>query len=86
MAVGSMITDEINPLLLAKNQKAQASMDIRLCGLTEELRDRYEERAGIIEFEGGLTRDDAERLAMQEVGRRKVAEHQHAGGVVNERS
>ena len=35
--------------------------------VTEDLRDRYEERAAIMEFDGGLPRADAEKLAMQDV-------------------
>ena len=74
MAVGSMITDEINPLLWAKKPKSQAETDIRLCDLTSDLRDRYEERAAIMEFDGGLSREDAEHLAMQEVVGKKADE------------
>lgn len=69
-----MITDEIDPLLWAKKPKSQAAMDIRLCDLTEDIRDRYEERAAIMEFDGGLSREDAEYLAMQDVVGKKADE------------
>jgi hypothetical protein len=35
--------------------------------LTEAERDIYEERAGVLEFEGGLSRDEAEQAAFQQV-------------------
>ena len=35
--------------------------------VTEDLRDRYEERAAIMEFDGGLPRAEAEKLALQDV-------------------
>ena len=35
--------------------------------LTENERDAYEERAGILEFDANLTRYEAERRAMKEV-------------------
>ena len=74
IAVGDTRADEIDHLLLAKNQKSQASMDIRLRDLTDDLRERYEERAAIMEFDGGLSREDAEHLAMQEVVGKKADE------------
>lgn len=67
MAVGGMRTDELDPLLWAKKPKSQAAPDIRLCDLTDDLRDRYEERAAIIEFDGGLPRWEAEKLALQDI-------------------
>ncbi|MBM3775520.1 MAG: hypothetical protein FJW37_10195 [Acidobacteria bacterium] len=33
------------------------------CAESEAQRDDYEERAGIMEFDGGLSRDEAERAA-----------------------
>ena len=39
--------------------------------LSEEEREFYEERAAIAEFDGGLSRTDAERQAMQEVRARR---------------
>lgn len=42
--------------------------------MTSDLRDRYEERAAIMEFDGGLPRQYAERLAMQEIIRQKADE------------
>jgi hypothetical protein len=32
-----------------------------------DLRERFEERAGIMEFDGNLQRDEAERLALHEI-------------------
>jgi hypothetical protein len=37
-------------------------------------REAFEERAGIAEFDGGLTREDAERLAWQEDDRRRCGQ------------
>ena len=37
-----------------------------------EIRDLYEERAAIMEFLGGLTRDEAERLAWADVSNRQL--------------
>lgn len=33
------------------------------------LRDRFEERAGICEYDGGMSRDEAERTAFEEIHR-----------------
>lgn len=35
--------------------------------MTDDQKENYEERAAIMEFDGGLSRVDAERLAMQDV-------------------
>jgi hypothetical protein len=35
--------------------------------MTEDERDYYEERAGIREFDAGYTRDEAEKLALQDI-------------------
>lgn len=40
-------------------------MDINL--LTEDEREHYEERAAIREFDGGLSREESERLAREDV-------------------
>ena len=37
------------------------------CDLTDDLRFEYEERAGIMEYHGGLPRLEAERLALADV-------------------
>lgn len=37
--------------------------------LTESAREHFEERAGILEFEAGLPRDESERIAMEEAAR-----------------
>lgn len=37
--------------------------------MTDDQREAYEERAGILQFEAGMTREEAERLAMIEVSR-----------------
>jgi len=38
-----------------------------LAGLTEEERALFEERAGILELDGGLAREEAEREALREI-------------------
>ena len=38
--------------------------------LPPEWAEEYEERAGILEFDGGLTRQQAETLALKEMGGR----------------
>jgi hypothetical protein len=35
--------------------------------LRADLRDRFEERAGICEYDGDMSRDDAERIAFEEI-------------------
>jgi hypothetical protein len=35
--------------------------------MTDDQREAYEERAAILEFDAGMTREEAERLAMEEV-------------------
>ena len=35
--------------------------------MNADLRERYEERAAIMEFDGGLPRAEAEKLALQDV-------------------
>ena len=42
-------------------------MGFCLSGMNADLRERYEERAAIMEFDGGLPRAEAERLALQDV-------------------
>ena len=37
--------------------------------MNDDQREAYEERAGILQFEAGMTREEAERLAMIEVSR-----------------
>lgn len=40
--------------------------------LNEALKEIFEERAAIREFDGGYTREEAERLAMEEVTKRRA--------------
>jgi len=35
--------------------------------MTEDQKEAYEERAAIMEYDGGLSREEAERLAYEEV-------------------
>lgn len=42
-------------------------MGIRLSDLSADLRERFEERAAIMEFDGWLPRAEAEKLALQDV-------------------
>lgn len=42
-------------------------MGLRLADLSADLREHYEERAAIIEFDAGMPRRAAEAMAMQEV-------------------
>ena len=42
-------------------------MGLRLADLSADLREHYEERAAIIEFDAGMPRRAAESMAMQEV-------------------
>ena len=42
--------------------------------MTEDQREHFNERAAIMEFDGGLPRQYAERLAMQEIIRQKADE------------
>lgn len=42
-------------------------MGIRLADMSADLREHYEERAAIIEFDAGMPRRAAEAMALQEV-------------------
>ena len=42
-------------------------MGLRLADLSADMREHYEERAAIIEFDAGLPRRAAEAMALQEV-------------------
>jgi len=42
-------------------------LDELIAGLSEEERAEYEERAGILEYDGGLTKAEAERQALSEI-------------------
>ena len=42
-------------------------MGLRLADLSADLREHYEERAAIIEFDAGMPRRAAEAMAMQDV-------------------
>lgn len=41
--------------------------------LTDDEREHFEERAAIMEYDGGLAREEAERLALVEVVARRQA-------------
>ena len=43
------------------------ALDELIAGLSEPEREQYEERAGIMEIDGGLPRGQAERAALREV-------------------
>jgi hypothetical protein len=43
-----------------------------LSGLNADLREEYEERAAIMQYDGGLPRDHAECLALRDVIRRTL--------------
>ncbi len=47
---------------------------VQVSDLDQAQREAYEERAGIMEFDGGLPHQYAERLAMQEIVRQKADE------------
>lgn len=40
--------------------------------INEGLRELFEERAGIVEFDGGKTREEAERAAQCEIDKRRL--------------
>lgn len=42
--------------------------------MTEDQLEHFNERAAIMQYDGGMAREDAEKAAMQEVVRRKIAE------------
>lgn len=42
-------------------------MGVRLADLSADLREHYEERAAILEFDAGVPRSAAEAMALQEV-------------------
>lgn len=42
--------------------------------MNEDQREHFNERAAIMQYDGGMTREDAENVAMQEVVKRKIAE------------
>jgi len=42
-------------------------LDELIAGLSEEERAKFEERAGILEYDGGLTKAEAERQALSEI-------------------
>jgi len=49
-------------------------IDELTAGLSEALREEFEERAGILEFDGGMTRECAEFAAMALIHRRHALE------------
>lgn len=42
--------------------------------MTEDQREHFNERAAIMQYDGGMTREEAEKAAIQEVVRRRIAE------------
>ena len=42
--------------------------------MTDDQREAYEERAGILEYCAGMTREDAERLAMEMIKEKEAHE------------
>jgi hypothetical protein len=45
----------------------QSAIRIKLKAWTQDARDLWEERAAIIEYDGGETRDNAEWMALQDI-------------------
>jgi len=50
----------------------QDAMAVFLGGLNEEERFTFEERAAIMEYDGGLTREEAERQAVESIMKGKT--------------
>jgi hypothetical protein len=48
--------------------------------LRTDLRDRFEERAAVCEYDGGMPRDDAERIAFEEIQAALVSRGPSEGG------
>lgn len=55
---------------LRSGRSLDFSVTIDLNNLSMDWRIEFEERAAILEYDGGLTRDKAEKQAMQEIGER----------------
>ena len=47
-----------------RSRQPATRTDVAVCALTESQQADYEERAAILEFDAGNTREDAERLAL----------------------
>lgn len=61
------------------NQGVGAPEDCAIADLTELERDMFEERAAIIEFDGGLDREEAERIALQCIWAARLQSHGSTG-------
>lgn len=59
--------------MLLKKSIVAVKYRINLDDLTDYERELFEERAAIMEFDGGLERSEAERKALAEVIRRREA-------------
>ena len=46
---------------------SREGLDELIAGLSDEERTEFEERAGILEYDGGLTKAEAERQALDEI-------------------
>lgn len=74
-------TTQTDPFDLSqKSQKSQAIGRARLIGENIiDLRHAFEERAAIMEFDGGMNRADAERAAAADTGFDPDADHNISG-------
>lgn len=54
-----------------QNKRAEQQKDDILSFLSEAERDEFEERAAIMEYDGELSREEAERLALEIIQRRR---------------
>jgi hypothetical protein len=59
-------------------------MDLPICSPAE--REEWEERAAIMEFDGGLAREEAEQAAWKLVLKRRLAKRSYRASRVNIRS
>ena len=55
---------------IAYDASETAASDAQADDLPPDLKDWYEERAAIIEYDGGATRELAERMALQQANKR----------------
>lgn len=76
LARGESIMDLMT---IFQNKRAEQQTDDILSFLSESERDEYEERAAIMEYDGGLLRAEAERLALERIFEKRGNYHDIVG-------
>jgi Trp operon repressor len=71
MLMDTGVDDIMDLMTMFQNKRAEQQKNDILSMLSDDERMDFEERAGIMEYDGGLTRVEAERRALERILERK---------------